>query len=80
MTPMRSISALTAGLVIGPTHGTLTLNANGSFTYTPVSNYNGSDSFTYKVNDGHADSNVGTVVITVNPSMMPQSVLLRKVV
>ena len=34
-------SALTAVLVTGPGHGTLTLNANGSFTYTPAANYNG---------------------------------------
>ena len=35
----------------------LTLNANGSFTYTPAANYNGADSFTYKANDGTLDSN-----------------------
>jgi VCBS repeat-containing protein len=58
-------NALTAVLVSGPTHGTLTLNANGSFTYTPAANYNGSDSFTYKANDGAADSNIATVTITV---------------
>ena len=52
-------STLTAVLVTGPAHGTLTLNANGSFTYTPDANFNGSDSFTYKANDGTADSNVG---------------------
>ena len=40
----------------GPAHGTLTLNANGSFTYTPDANYNGTDSFTYQANDGTADS------------------------
>ena len=59
-------SALTAALVSGPSHGTLTLNANGSFTYTPASNYNGADSFTYKANDGNADSNVASVSITVS--------------
>ncbi|PYR58664.1 MAG: hypothetical protein DMF91_16680, partial [Acidobacteria bacterium] len=57
---------LTAILVSGPAHGTLTLNANGSFTYTPAANYNGSDSFTYQANDGTANSNVATVTITVN--------------
>jgi VCBS repeat-containing protein len=57
--------ALSAVLVNGPAHGTLTLNANGSFTYSPASNYNGADSFTYKANDGSADSNVATVNITV---------------
>ena len=40
----------------------LTLNADGSFTYTPAANYNGPDSFTYKANDGTADSNVATVI------------------
>src|SRR5205085_112102 len=56
---------LTAVLVAGPAHGTLTLNADGSFTYTPAGNYNGSDSFTYKANDGQADSNVATVSLMV---------------
>ena len=46
---------LTAVLVTGPSHGTLTLNANGSFTYTPAANYNGPDSFTYRASDGTAD-------------------------
>ncbi|NOG48618.1 MAG: tandem-95 repeat protein [Chloroflexi bacterium] len=58
---------LTAVLVVGPTNGTLTLNSDGSFTYTPNAHFNGSDSFTYKANDGTADSNVATVTITVNP-------------
>ena len=56
---------LTAKLVKGPLHGTLKLNANGSFTYEPVADYNGSDSFTYKANDGLADSNVVAATITV---------------
>src|SRR5438876_419444 len=37
-------TTLTAGVVVNPTHGTLTLASNGSFTYTPAANYNGSDS------------------------------------
>src|SRR5262249_27211050 len=59
-------SPLSAVLVSGPSHGVLSFNADGSFTYTPSANYNGSDSFTYKANDGQADSNVATVAITVN--------------
>src|SRR5262249_29321736 len=47
--------SLTAALVAGPTHGMLTLSSNGSFTYTPAANFNGTDSFTYKPNDGQAD-------------------------
>jgi len=58
---------LTAVLVSGPSNGTLTLNANGSFTYTPDANYNGLDSFTYLANDSVFDSNYATVNITVNP-------------
>ncbi len=49
-----------------PLHGTLTLNSNGSFTYTPVTGYTGTDSFTYKANDGVVDSNSATVTITIN--------------
>src|SRR5207249_2166343 len=58
---------LTAILVTGPSHGTATLNSNGSFTYTPATNYNGPDSFTYMANDGMANSNIATVSITVIP-------------
>ncbi len=60
-------STLTAIKVSDPAHGTLTLNADGSFTYTPAADYNGPDSFTYKANDGAVDSNVATVTITVAP-------------
>ncbi|MFC1610846.1 Ig-like domain-containing protein, partial [Myxococcota bacterium] len=58
--------SLTAVLVSGPSDGTLTLNGDGSFTYTPDPDFNGSDSFTYEANDGALDSNVATVDITVN--------------
>jgi hypothetical protein len=57
---------LTSILVTGPTHAqSFTLNADGSFNYTPVANYNGPDSFTYKVNDGSLNSNVATVTVNV---------------
>ena len=69
---------LTAILVTGPSHGTLTLNGNGSFSYTPTANYNGSDSFTYKANDGSLDSNVATVSITSPWSMMRRCAPVRK--
>ncbi|NQT41467.1 MAG: tandem-95 repeat protein [Planctomycetes bacterium] len=57
---------LNAVLVTAPTDGSLTLNTDGSFTYDPDANFNGTDSFTYKANDGMADSNVATVLLTVN--------------
>ncbi len=59
-------AGLTAALVAGPAHGTLTLDPNGAFTYTPASGYAGNDSFTYKANSGLYSSNVATVSITVN--------------
>jgi VCBS repeat-containing protein len=57
--------ALTAVLVSGPAHGTLSLAANGSFSYAPAAHYAGSDSFTYHAFDGLANSNTVTVSITI---------------
>ena len=56
---------LAAFLESGPSNGTLTLIRNGSFNYAPNSNFNGTDSFTYKANDGSANSHVARVFITV---------------
>ncbi len=60
--------ALRAVLVSGPAHGSLSLKADGTFSYTPDANWNGTDSFTYKANDGSLDSAPATVTITVNPA------------
>jgi CSLREA domain-containing protein len=58
---------LTAVLGSGPSHAAaFTLNADGSFSYTPNPNFNGSDSFTYMARDNHnADSAAATVTINV---------------
>ncbi|MCY2953455.1 MAG: GEVED domain-containing protein [Planctomycetota bacterium] len=48
-----------------PSHGTLTLNANQTFSYTPYPGFVGDDSFTYAVTDGQDDSNKATVTIHV---------------
>src|SRR5207248_1389748 len=58
---------LTAALVGTTTHGTLSLNVDGSFTYTPALNYNGPDSFTYRASDGSTLGNLATVPLTVTP-------------
>jgi VCBS repeat-containing protein len=50
-----------------PAHGTVTLNAtSGAFTYSPEADFNGTDSFTFTVNDGTVDSASATIAITVN--------------
>jgi hypothetical protein len=56
---------LTAELVTGPTRGTLALQPNGAFTYTPAADFHGPDSFTYRANDGADLSNVATVTLNV---------------
>jgi len=55
---------LTYSVVAAPSHGVLT-GVAPALTYTPAANYNGPDSFTFKANDGTADSNIATVSITV---------------
>ena len=61
------LTPLTALVVVGPTNGTVTLNADGSFIYTPAADYFGPDSFTYVANDGTTSSAPATVSITVVP-------------
>jgi hypothetical protein len=55
-------SSLTYSIVTQPSHGTVTITntATGAYKYTPSANYNGADSFTFKANDGTADSNTAT--------------------
>ena len=50
-----------------PTNGSVTLNADGSFTYTPASNFNGSDSFSVTISDGKGGTTTSTVTIGVAP-------------
>ena len=51
----------------GPAHGTVTISADGSYTYTPVANYNGTDSFTVTgtVSDGHGGTTTQTVTLNI---------------
>jgi len=48
-------------------HGTVTVAADGSYTYEPNANFNGSDSFTYTVSDDQGGGNTYTVSVLVNP-------------
>ncbi|WP_345013754.1 retention module-containing protein, partial [Pseudaeromonas paramecii] len=50
-----------------PANGSVTLNADGSFTYTPAANYHGSDSFTVLIDDGNGGTTSSTVSIGVTP-------------
>ncbi len=63
---------LTRLLVSGVNQGQLSLNADGSFTYTPNGGFTGTDQFTYRVNDGTALSDLATVSILVtNTNQLP---------
>ena len=59
---------LTAVLATGPSHGALALNADGSFTYTPATNFTGVDTFTYQASDGTTNSGTAIVTICVVPA------------
>jgi hypothetical protein len=58
-------TTLSASIVTQPAHGTLSLGADGSFTYTPASDFTGSDSFGYRAYDGTTYSATAAVAITV---------------
>ncbi len=55
---------LTYTIVSGPSYGTLT-GSGATQTYTPAPDFNGTDTFTFRVSDGTSTSNLGTVTITV---------------
>ncbi len=64
-TDADSGTTLSAIPVSSPSNGTLALNANGAFSYTPQAGFTGTDSFTYRATDGQDTSNLATVSITV---------------
>ena len=67
---------LSVVVVDGPGHGTLTLDASGSFAYTPAANYAGPDAFTYRASDGVAVSNTATAHLTVTSVNDPPTVIV----
>ena len=78
---------LTYIIVDNPSNGTVTLSGNTA-TYTPDANYNSPDRFTFKANDGTDNSNIATVLISVNDiktaptitnaSATPSGIFLKK--
>ncbi len=56
-----------------PDHGTVTLQLDGAFTYTPEAGFSGTDAFTYFVSDGIVNSNLADVTITVIKANTPPS-------
>lgn len=63
-----SPTTLTSVVVTGPSHGTLSLDRTGGFTYTATSGYVGTDQFTYAPSDGQA---TGTAVAVTLQSHGP---------
>jgi large repetitive protein len=64
---------LVAILNEAPEHGSLTLNANGTFRYAPDPGYSGLDTFGYQVSDSRSISNIGTVTLAVGITSLPRA-------
>ena len=66
---------LTAELVSPPTSGSVALNADGSFTYTPAVGFIGSATFQYRARQGGNVSNIATVTLTINAAFVTPTLL-----
>ncbi len=66
---------LTFTTISSPLNGTVTMQANGTFTYTPANNFVGGDSFKYKVCDNGSPSkcDTATVYVTILPTPVPSA-------
>ena len=62
----NQLTVLTVGVFLTG-HGSVSASADGSFTYTPTLDYNGSDSFDYAVSDGHGGQATAMATIEVLP-------------
>lgn len=58
--------AFSTTIVSNPSNGVVS-GSGLNLTYTPAANFSGSDTFTFRVNDGSSDSNVSTFTVTINP-------------
>jgi len=68
--------SLTFTVLNSPSHGRVDISSSGTFTYTPIQDYDGSDSFTYRANDPVARSQVKTVNVTI--TALPDSPVLSE--
>ena len=59
-------ASLTISKVSDPGHGSANVATDGDWTYTPTNNYSGSDTFTFRANDGSANSNTANMALTIN--------------
>jgi len=66
-------------LVDLPTHGDVTPNADGSFTYYPLPDWHGDDRFTYRLSNDGSDSNVAVVTLSVTPVNDAPTIVERRV-
>ncbi|RAV21273.1 DUF4832 domain-containing protein [Paenibacillus contaminans] len=67
--------SLTFSIVTNGQKGTAAITdaATGAFTYTPLAGQSGTDTFTFRANDGRSDSNVATVTVTIEPGAEPSN-------
>ena len=71
--------ALAVTAVGSPAAGSAVLNANGTVTYTPLADVNGTDAFDYTVGDGAGGSATGTITVTISPVNDPPSAAAKTV-
>jgi hypothetical protein len=65
-----ALSVTSVGAATAASHGTTTLNADGTVTYTPVAGYTGADSFSYTVSDGQGGEATASVDVTVTEEVL----------
>ncbi|MGZ8833248.1 MAG: Ig-like domain-containing protein, partial [Thermoanaerobaculia bacterium] len=68
--------SLTVTPATTPAHGSVAVNPDGSFTYTPTAGYSGTDSFTYSITDGQGGLATAIVQLTITPAGSVQPVLV----
>ena len=70
---MENTLTVTTTPVSGPSHGSVTLNSNGTYTYTPTTGYTGEDTFSYQVCDNGTPSLCSTASVTIDVIPAPTS-------